>query len=506
MDPDCGLSCVAERVHVTLPPGGANGLGGALVRLRCGVSARSGTLRVVGVRWKLSGKVWGAMAFMRPGVCLRRTREERASSARAPDASLAVHIVGDMPRVVARFRDLSEDNTFEAWSSPGALPRSSSFSTLDGEVRRGTLELANVGRAAASDIIIRCNLPWVAIGGELKTESEKRNISVRHSALGATGLSWRAVDVHCSQMILKLGESASLPIFFRAHGHGGKEQMQILIQYSPSEKKLDLEPPRGWPPFKKSDFEAEGATCWAPMVCDQHATDAPPLSQHALLCIDVTILPSFSLDAVKAIPKFNRPTVHHLSLTLTNCRADEDTSVTPRQKLRLTRVYAIGDGTWQLHDSFNCYDMTKTVYEGASEKARQQTADHFLPSHKVLNSQAPVDVVGCQEQLALHYTVGGSRNSSPMQCTDSDIILILLKVEQATMRFEDELERVLLRPDSTHTSWSTIGHPFFNSQALTPCSTHQGCKHNSKIDSVDSERSVLKTSNKHTVYKSGWRL
>ena len=447
VDPNSGLSYVTERVHVTLPPGVAGGLGGAMVRLRCGVSARNGTLRIVGVRWKLGGKIWGAMAFLRRGACLRRTREERASNARAPDASLAVHVVGDMPRVVARVCSLGEGGNLDAWRPPGVFPASSGFSMLDGEVRRGTLELANVGRAAASDLFIRCNLPWVALGRELRADSEECDISVRHSALGTSGLSWRAVDVKCSPMVIRQGESASLPIFFRAHGKAGETHMQILIQYSPLEKKMGSEPPRCWPPFKENDLEADDAACWAPMVRDLRATDAPPLSRHVPLSVDVNILPSLALDVIKVVPKFNRPAAHHLSMTLTNCRADEDVAVTPGRDLRVTTVNALGDGTWQLHDSCNCHNLAKTVHEIALENTCQRSVDRLPASQQMSDSQVPVDVaVRGQEQLALHYTVQHGCISSSALCAGSDINLEIFKVEQATMQYEDQLECVSLRP------------------------------------------------------------
>lgn len=86
---------LAERTRIVVPA-----LGARVVRLRCGAT-RTGTLRVVGVRWRLAGAVWGAAAIARAGPTLRRTRDERARGARAPDASLAIHIVGDLPRVVA---------------------------------------------------------------------------------------------------------------------------------------------------------------------------------------------------------------------------------------------------------------------------------------------------------------------------------------------------------------------------------------------------------------------
>lgn len=205
---------------------------------------------------------------------------------------------------------------------------------------------------------------------------------------------------------------------------------------------MGSEPPRCWPPFKENDLEADDAACWAPMVRDLRATDAPPLSRHVPLSVDVNILPSLALDVIKVVPKFNRPAAHHLSMTLTNCRADEDVAVTPGRDLRVTTVNALGDGTWQLHDSCNCHNLAKTVHEIALENTCQRSVDRLPASQQMSDSQVPVDVaVRGQEQLALHYTVQHGCISSSALCAGSDINLEIFKVEQATMQYEDQLER-----------------------------------------------------------------
>ena len=443
-DPKSSSPYIVEHVHVTLPPGGG-GLGGALVRLRCGVSALNGTLRVVGVRWKLGGKIWGAAAFVRRGPRLRRTREERASRIRAPDASLAVHVVGDLPRVVARIRGLGDNSIPPAWDNSSAPPRPSSFAALHGEVRRGILELANIGRAPASDMLVRCNLPWIAVGGEIGINSPKGNVSVTHSALGASGLSWRAIDVRGNPMVLGRGESASLPVLFRAQGAGGKHQLQFLVQYAPLGPKFEPEVPRGWPPFQDGDLEAGDAANRSSMSRDPHAIDPPPLSRRVTLCIDITVLPSLTLETIKVIPKFNRPNAHHLSMTLANyyC-ADGGVSSALGRALRVTHVHALGDGTWQLHDALSPHGLLEPAHDTSPERCPSMDGQ---PTHtQVPVSSAPVDIrVGRQEQLALHYTLLARRTTCTAWSAGSDINIDLFRVEHAASRFEDDLLCVSLR-------------------------------------------------------------
>jgi len=350
---------LAERVNVTLPPGGAgSGGSGALVRLRCGAVCNNGTLRIVGVRWRLSHQVWGAHAFVRRGPRLFRTRVERARRLRALDASLALHVIGDAPRLEARLA-IFDHKEEPKWLANSALaPRGGAETLLHGQTRRGCLELRNFGRASASDILIRSSGPWLALGlaqsnmNNCATETRLGNLA---SAIGPSGLLWRAVTSQNKPLALAPGEVYALPIILRARGAGGKEPLRLVVQYQPTHffsnstnlTPAYVTPPKLWPEYNEHDPEkpdvipprsqrAEGQNLArrAPLaldVCVLPALSATVASvvRHASPCVESkkydTISGSLAPDVLEitasASPVYNQPEQSILALQLTNYRS-----------------------------------------------------------------------------------------------------------------------------------------------------------------------------------------
>lgn len=451
----------AERVHVTLPPGGGGAQGGALVRLRCGAASRRGTLRVVGVRWRLQGTVWGAHAFARRGPRLHRTRAERATEARAPDASLAFHIAGDTPKLAARLAivDTTSSGTQRWVASSLSLPRAAAENLLQGEVRRACLELTNVGRSSAGQLRLRCSGPWLAVGPaensleDACAETAYEKIVLGAARIGPSGLSWKGTTSDDLDLELSRGESVFLPLLVRARGAGGKAPLRLIVQYAPSwcarRPVADtLFQPRGWPPYPDDDGEAPSH---AFVVSQTTGSITPPervfrertdgtLSRRASLSVEVCVLPAlvamvappdphavrldestadllprsiWSLEpnpAEKAppdnllgvAPKFGSTTESLLSLQLTNYSSNGDL------KVGSVHCVPIGGGYFTLAD-----------LDSGGEPAEVVDVDQ---------------TVGWNEQLALHLSVVQHTERGAAEMKDAAVTL--LEIERSHATFE----------------------------------------------------------------------
>ena len=291
---------LAERTRIVVPA-----LGARVVRLRCGAT-RTGTLRVVGVRWRLAGAVWGAAAIARAGPTLRRTRDERARGARAPDASLAIHIVGDLPRVVAT---LAPADCGGPWRA------------LEGEVVRTHLRLRNVGRARAGSLTVRTERAWLALT----------------NPLDASGKVWRVGDA------IKPGASRDVPAHVCAPSGMGAAALHAAVYYEAISGPQAIVAPLAWPAIhdgdpEKDDFaghaRARGATVAA----------AAPLTRFAPLVVAAIIAPSLcvSTHAHGRVLTVEVANVGSADMFVTDVRAAETCTVgvkiLPQERVAVHRV------------------------------------------------------------------------------------------------------------------------------------------------------------------------
>ncbi|KAJ8612866.1 hypothetical protein CTAYLR_002044 [Chrysophaeum taylorii] len=468
---------LSERVHVTLPPGGSGAQGGALVRLRCGAAAARGTFRVVGVRWRLQGTVWGAHAFARRGPRLHRTRAERADRARAPDASLAFHVAGDAPRLVARVAVLDDDQTsttprWVASSSP-ALPRAGSENFLHGEVRRAYLELSNVGRATAGRVRIRCAGPWLAVGPACETFLQARNAeAVDSGRFGFSGLSWRAATLAGDDLALPAGSTTWLPLSLRARGAGGKEPLRLVVQYVPRARRPPdaLFQPRGWPPYPRDDAEAPpnsffidydggGKKVVAPdRLYRASDDDAAALARRAPLSLDVCVLPALAV-AVAA------PDAHAFRLS------KQDLETRPISEWNLKRPPKTDDDDQHQtaigvsarfdapDESVLSLQLANYCSNQALKVSRVRCVDNDPDASSTFSIAALDDetaagvvevdqTVGWNEQLVLHFKVLHDRvPAGRRRGADDDAAVALLGVDKAHAKFEAAVKARELEPD-----------------------------------------------------------
>ncbi|KAJ1459822.1 ER-golgi trafficking TRAPP I complex 85 kDa subunit-domain-containing protein [Pelagophyceae sp. CCMP2097] len=438
---------VSERVHMTLPPRVGGSGGSALVRLRCGAAAACGTLRVVGLRWRLGRDgPWGARAFERRGPKLRRTRNERATGARADDASLALHVVGDVPRLAARlvllhepapprfvareasgglagaFDEEREPTVKKPWfSASAATVRRPAMTTLHGEVRHARLELANLGRAAAWRIRVGCSSAWLAVGCA-EEAAEVPPPDIERTAVGASGLSWRA-SAGGADVCLAPATTVTLPVLLRAAGAGGKEPLRIVVQYSaapaggaPAAPPSCLVEPRCWPPLSDNDPEKDDVVQRAASrkkVTGGAAPRRAPLLRAYALSLEVCILPALtSACGGAALPRCGAAGGATLALALTNYRSDGPAA---KRGLRVAAVRGLADD-W---------------------RCAFATAANGAPAETVGAD------VGWQEQLAVHLRVEHRREvSAPAAPTAARQ---LAAVEHAASRFRAALRAVRLR-------------------------------------------------------------
>jgi len=314
---------LSEHIRLTLPAGGrTSGAGCAVIRLRCGAAA-AGTLRIVGIRWRLLGAIWGAVAFQRCGPRLCRTREERSRSARAPDASLAVHVVGDLPRIVTRIVDTTISPA-TSWPMPFQdyyQPLQTPLNVLDGEIRHARIDVANVGRAPAADLVCRATTPWLALA----------------RPLGATGVAWIVSSAN-----LPPGAKTSVPGAVRIGGVGSCT-LRAVLQYAPAVAVPEITPPRCWPPPGDSDPEGDNILQRAVTVAHSNGTTSACTRVASLIAM-YTISPSLLIRVGFRSSTCTDSGTRIVALELTRSREEIDDSVLI-DTLTIDRIFAINRPT-----------------------------------------------------------------------------------------------------------------------------------------------------------------
>ena len=110
-----------------------------------------GIIELVGVKWCAWDKIYSTSYFNLKGPLLQKTQDQRSSRSRGNNKLLVYRIIEDMPLVNIEIENIPDK-------------------VFNGEVRFGSLILANYGRSAATSIMLKTNYPtWFCINEETHT-------------------------------------------------------------------------------------------------------------------------------------------------------------------------------------------------------------------------------------------------------------------------------------------------------------------------------------------------
>jgi hypothetical protein len=206
---------------VELPPAGD-------VTVSLGITPLvEGDLEILGVRCKLSDKVWLYHRFNIPGPFLRDTRTNIMNRVRGQSTLLKSKIECDMPCLSAEL--------VKRMSTPDATPvPTDGGPLLDGQISSWTIRLTNVGTAPATNVTLKTNLPWVNIV-DTKANCTSREIEAQPTSrcIGPSGtlmtLPMVGKGLQKAETIHP-GESLDIPIQIRTSGNK-KHDFYMLYRY-----------------------------------------------------------------------------------------------------------------------------------------------------------------------------------------------------------------------------------------------------------------------------------
>jgi len=124
-----------------------------------------GDLEILGVRYKLRGKVWLYHAFDIPGPLLKDTRTNIMNKVRGESMYLKSKVEGNMPCLTAELIKRFPDDSPVVAMDGGPM--------LEGQISMWTVRLRNVGNAPASGLFLKTNLPWIDIVDNEISSSDK---------------------------------------------------------------------------------------------------------------------------------------------------------------------------------------------------------------------------------------------------------------------------------------------------------------------------------------------
>ncbi|GKY94633.1 hypothetical protein MPSEU_000428800 [Mayamaea pseudoterrestris] len=239
-----------------------------------------GRLEILGARCRLFDDVWVNHVFDLPGDLLQDTRSNRASRVRGKCTALIANVERGMPSLTVQLLRL-KSNPFQ--ESPETF--------LDGEVSHWTLRVSNVGTAAATNVFLKTNLPWISITGAssgFSAESDGLEHGDISNYIGPTGTLMK-IPLHKSALRtndeLLPEDSVDIPIQIMTTGNG-KQSFYLLFRYE--------------------------------LVDDDSET---PRYRWLRSMFEVPVLPSLRMD-VHVAPLFSAPGKYTLSVEATNLRTD----------------------------------------------------------------------------------------------------------------------------------------------------------------------------------------
>lgn len=241
---------------------------------------RQGNLEIIGVRCRLLDDVWVFHPFNIKGELLQNTRSNRANRVRAEPMMLKAKVERGMPCLTAELVHASFDSNQE--DRP----------LLQGQIGSWSLRLSNVGTAAAKNVYLKTNLPWVKVTATRgNTESCPAEELEGKSAAFCVGPTGTLMELPIegeglkNEREIQPGESIEVPIHIRPNV-AGKLDFYMLFQYQ---------------------------------LVDEEG--AEPRCRWLRKCYEVPVYPSISLSAA-IVPSFSDQSEHILSLEMTNNRTD----------------------------------------------------------------------------------------------------------------------------------------------------------------------------------------
>lgn len=219
---------VVTRQDVSIPAGGCANMSTRLLPLV------KGDLEILGVRFQLEDQVWVYHSFHIPGPLLTNTRTNRANRARGESIALKSRIDVELPCLTA---ELIPQGTSLSPSPSGAGP------LLEGQIQNWIMRLSNVGKAPASGVALKTNLPWIALPSTKasSTTKKERETQATSQCLGPTGtlmrLSLDSGDLQTNGE-LQPGETCDIAIRVRTSGHG-KRPFYMLYRYDLKQLETD---------------------------------------------------------------------------------------------------------------------------------------------------------------------------------------------------------------------------------------------------------------------------
>jgi hypothetical protein len=224
---DLGPFFVVTKSNITLEPERSRNISARICPLVMG------DLEVIGVRCRIFDDVWVFHKFDIKGPLLQNTRANRANRVRGESFLLKSKVDEGMPCITV---DLIGTSTAQ---------NNLNQRSLSGEIRPWTLRISNVGTAAASNLTLKTNLPWVYV---IKNEDGNffDNKQAVSNCVGPTGtlmyIPLKGPGLAKSGVI-NPGESVDVNIEIRTQGNQ-KQDFYMLFRYELFNDKFPNEEPR----------------------------------------------------------------------------------------------------------------------------------------------------------------------------------------------------------------------------------------------------------------------
>jgi len=314
----------------------------------------TGDLEILGVRCKIFNEIWVYHQFNVLGPLLQNSTLNRGNRVRGEPMLLKSKIECNMPNLAM---DIVSRNGNVSLQGP----------MLQGQVSDWTLRVTNQGTAAACNVVLKTNIPWINIITNSDSISDVAKESSRKTSfcVGPSGSLMRlpiASDDSDSRLnILSPGETVDIPIQIRTSG-GGRQDCYMLFRY-------EL--------YEQSSSEVS-------------RTPFSSKCRWLRNMVSVAVYPSLTVTA-SLMPFHGRMNDHILSVEMTNYRSDK-----------------------QSENEINVNNIS-IVSKHYSVKP--------LVAKDIINKSKMGHSVGWQEQMTMHYVVSPTNSDDSTSCTLSECLL-----------------------------------------------------------------------------------
>jgi hypothetical protein len=181
----------------------------------------------------LHDQVWVYHHFDIPGPLLNDSRSNRSKGVRAESLLLKSKISVGMPCIVAELVKRSSH------TSAAVIPHDDG-PLLDGQVSSWNIRLRNIGSAAACQLLLKTNLPWINIPSKspVGLSLEELEAKATSNCVGPTA-TLMSLPLHASSLkeagVIHPGETVDIPVDIRTSG-SGQRHFYMLYRYVLDEK------------------------------------------------------------------------------------------------------------------------------------------------------------------------------------------------------------------------------------------------------------------------------